>query len=164
MLKVTEKSSGKAQTWSENMIFVYQGEPAVIFTNSFQHCKLTWAFHVRCTSLWYSKERGSWLLLFLVSSWGISGLCPLLKQRFVSRTGVALASSTSCLLTQICFKSYKNQIFLRRTAISLCCVWWVTTPVSVWHLWGGWVLLRPSQIEMQHKVIKQKWSYVMMTR
>lgn len=112
------------------MIFVYQGEPAVIFTNSFQHCKLTWAFHVRCTSLWYGKERGSWLLLFLVSSWGMSSLCPLLKQRSVSRTGVALASSTSCLLTQIWFKSYKNQMFLRRTAISLCCVWCVCmTPV-----------------------------------
>lgn len=101
------------------MIFVYQGEPAVIFTNSFQHCKLTWAFHVRCTPLWYGKERGSWLLLFLVSLWGLSGLCPLLKQRSVSRTGVALASSTCCLLTQICFKSYKNQ---HHTQQSLLCV------------------------------------------
>lgn len=74
-------------------------------------------------SLWYGKERGSWLLLFLVSSWGMLGLCPLLKQRSVSRTGVALASSTSCLLTQICFKSYKNQIFFKKNCYkSLLCV------------------------------------------
>lgn len=133
-----------------------------------------------CCYIYQQLPTLSWLELF---TWGV-------RHYDMARRGAPGSSSSLCLYgeCQACAPCWNSVLYLGLVSLwplpppvywhryalkviktnithnSLCCVWWITTPVSVWHLWGGWVLLRPSQIEMQHKVIKQKWSYVMMTR